>query len=274
MMPKFHMGKSSPVAAAYDHERCVRLSIQLNRWILKPIGAWPRSIESSRIKRYAQILVNVICTCLISFLFIPCVFYVVLEIEDTYSTLKFTGPLSFCIMIILKYYSLILHESDIRRCIDHIKDDWMSTQHYGDRMIMIRNAEFGRRLVAISAFFTYGGAVFYHIAMPIGMGKVTEEESNLTYQPLVYPVARVIVDTHRSPICEIFFWIQCLAGFFTQAVTASACSLAAVLAMHIYGRLEILMQWILHLVDGREDLCDNVDQRLTMIVQQHIRILR
>jgi len=44
--------------------------------------------------------------------------------------------------------------------------------------------------------------------------------------------------------------------------------------MHAYGRTEILMQWIEHLVDGREDLCDNMNERLAMIVEQHIRILR
>ncbi|XP_011704259.1 PREDICTED: uncharacterized protein LOC105459716, partial [Wasmannia auropunctata] len=43
--------------------------------------------------------------------------------------------------------------------------------------------------------------------------------------------------------------------------------------MHAYGRLEILMQWIEHLIDGREDFYDNVDDRLTTIVQQHVRIL-
>lgn len=266
------MEKSQPVTVIYDHKKDMQLSIQLNRWILKPIGAWPRSAESSWIKRCVHVLVNAIYTCLISFIFVPCAFYVVLEVEDTYDTLKFTGPLSFCVMVIVKYYSLILRGNDIRRCIDHIKNDWINTQHHDDHAIMVRNAEFGRRLVAISAFFTYGSAVFYHIAMPISMG--TEKDGNLTYRPLVYPVARAIVDTRQSPVGEIFFCIQCVAGFFTQAVTASACSLAAVFAMHAYGRLEILMQWIVHLVNGREDFCDNVDERLTMIVQQHVRILR
>jgi len=59
-----------------------------------------------------------------------------------------------------------------------------------------------------------------------------------------------------------------------HSITTGACSLAAVFAMHAYGRLEVLIQWIEHLVDGREDLCDSVDKRLTMIVQQHVRILQ
>ncbi|KAL6259107.1 hypothetical protein P5V15_009029 [Pogonomyrmex californicus] len=266
--------KSNPVAVVCDHEKYVRLSVQKTRWILKSIGVWPKALESSSLmKRYVRVLINVICIGLVTFLFVPCVFYVVLEVEDTYNTLKFTGPLSFCIMVFMKYILLIARGNDIRVCIEHIRNDWMNTRHHGDRTIMIRNAEFGSRLVMICSFMSYGGAVFYHIAMPIGMGKITDMD-NLSYHLLGYPVARVIADTRYSPINEIFLLIQCISGLTTQAVTAGACSLTAVLAMHAYGRLEILIQWIMYLVDGREDLCNNVDKRLAIIVQEHVRILR
>ncbi|KMQ93405.1 odorant receptor 82a-like protein [Lasius niger] len=268
------MQKTNPIATIYDHEKDIRLSIQLNRWLLKPIGVWPKSAETSWIEKYIYILVNVICTSLIGFLFIPCAAYMALEVEDTYNTLKLSGPLSFCLMAVIKYSSLIFRENDIRRGIEHIENDWMNTQHYEDRIIMIRNAKFGRRLVTICAFFMYGGAVFYYLAMPFSNGKVTEADGNLTYRPLVYPVARVIIDARYSPISEIFFWVQCLSGFIAHSITAGACSVAAVFAMHAYGRLEVLMQWIKHLVDGREDFHGNLDKRLSMIVQQHVRILQ
>ena len=41
---------------------------------------------------------------------------------------------------------------------------------------------------------------------------------------------------------------------------------AVYLPMHAYGRLEVLIQWIEHLVNGREDFCDNVIDRLAMNV--------
>ncbi|GAB1864857.1 Odorant receptor [Camponotus japonicus] len=265
--------KSNVVASTYDYEKDMQLSIQLNRWILKPIGIWPKSAKTSWIEKYVYMLVNVMCTSLIGFLFIPCAVYITLEVEDTYNTLKLSGPLSFCLMAVIKYSSLIFRENDIRRGIEYIKNDWINTRYYEDRIIMIRNAKFGRRLVMICAFFMYGGAVFYYLAMPFSNGKVTESDSNLTYQPLVYPVARVIVDARYSPVSEIFFWMQCLSGFIAHSITAGACSVAAVFAMHAYGRMEVLMQWIEHLVDGREDLRGNLDDRLSMIVQQHVRIL-
>jgi len=268
------MQKTNSVANFYDHEEDMQLSVQLNRWILKPIGAWPKSIDLSWIEKFLYLLVNIICTSLIGFLFIPCAAYIVLEVEDTYNILKLSGPLSFCLMAVVKYSSLLFRENDIRKGIKHIENDWINTRHNSDRTIMIRNAKFGRRLVVICAFFMYGGAVFYYVAMPFGNGTVTENDGNLTYRPLVYPVARVIVDARHSPISEIFFWIQCLSGFIAHSITTGACSLAAVFAMHAYGRLEVLMRWINHLVQGREDFCDSVDERLTMIVQQHVRILQ
>lgn len=258
----------------HDHEEDVRLSIQLNRWLLQPLGAWPRSAEISSVERYTYILVNVICISLIGFLFVPTVIYIALEVEDTYNKLKLSGPVSFCVMAIIKYTSLIFHENDIRKGIENIKNDWMNTRHHNDRVIMIKNAKFGRRLVVICAFFMYGSAVFYYLAMPFSNGTITDDDGNLTYRPLVFPVARVLLDARYSPISEIFFWLQCLSGFIAHSITTGACSLAAVFAMHAYGRVEVLIQWIKHLVDGREDLHDSMDDRLAMIVHQHVEILR
>ncbi|XP_018343944.1 PREDICTED: odorant receptor 49a-like [Trachymyrmex septentrionalis] len=263
---------SNPVATVYDHEKYARLSIQQIRWIMKSIGIWPNSFQfSSPIMKYVRVLINVICVGIVTFVFIPCVFYVVLEVEDIYNTLKFIGPLSFCLMTIVKYSTLAFRRRDIRVCIEHIKTDWTKTWYHDDRAIMTRNAVFGRRLIVINGFFAYSGAIFFHIAMPIGMGKITE--SNLTYQPLAYPVARVIVDTRYSPINEIFFWTQFVSAVISQTVATATCGLTAVLAVHAYGRLEVLMQWIMHLVDGREDFSNNVDDRLAIIVQEHVRIL-
>lgn len=268
------MEKANPVAIVHDHKKDLQLSVQLNRWMLKLIGAWPKSTAISWIKRYAYVLWNVICISLISFLIVPAVTCIVLEIDDGYIILRLCGALSFCVLAIVKYSSLIFHENDIRSGIEHIESDWMNTQHHDDRLIMIRNAKFGRRLVAISAFFMYGGAAFYYIALPFSVGKITEDDGNLTYRPLMYPVARIIIDVRHSPVNEIFLWTQCLSGFLAHSITATGCSLAAVFVMHAYGRMEILEQWIEHLMDGREDLCDNMNERLAMIVRQHVRILR
>lgn len=273
-MARTTMERTNPIANTYDHKKDIQLNIQLNRWLLKPIGVWPKSAKVSWIEKFVYLLINVICIALISFLFFPSAIYMVLEVHETYRVLRLSGALSFCVMSMIKYFSLILRENDIRNGIQHIESDWMSIRHYKDQNIMIKNMKFSRRLVAICAFFMYGGAIFYFIALPLSFGKITEDEGNLTYRMLVNPVAKVIVDARRNPVNEIFFWMQFASGMLTHTISAGTASLAAVFAVHAYSRLEVLMQWIEHLVDGREDFCDNVDKRLAMIVQQHIRIIR
>jgi len=267
------MREANSLPIIRNHKEDMQLSIQLNRWILQPLGVWPKLGKISSVERYAYMLLNVICIGLIGFLFVPTLIFIVLEVEDIDIILKLCGPLSFCLIAIIKYSSLIFREDDISRAIENIKNDWLSTLHYDDRLIMIRNAKFGRHLVIICSFFMYGGATFYYIAMPFTKGKIIDD-SNLTHWSLVFPVARVIIDARRAPINEIFFWVQCLSGFILHSITVGAYSLGAVFAMHVYGRAEVLMQWIEHLVDGREDLYDSVDDRLAMIVQHQVEIIR
>lgn len=265
--------KANPIAIVHDHKKDMQLSVQWNRWVLRPIGVWPEATKLSS-QRYVYALLNVICIGLISFICIPAVIFVAREINNGYFILKHIGGMSFQVMILMKYFSMIFRQNNIRNGIEHIASDWMNTQHYSDRIIMIRSAKFGRRLVAICSIIMFGGIAFYFLTMPSSISEVTDGDGNLTYWPSIFPVANVIVDMRYTPINEISFWIQCLSGIVGGFIDVGAHSLVIAFAMHAYGRLEVLIQWIEHLVDGREDFCNNVNERLTMIVQQHVRILR
>ncbi|XP_012250004.1 uncharacterized protein LOC100742456 [Bombus impatiens] len=257
-----------------EYEKNVNLSIQWNLWLLKSIGLWPYSNSISRIRRYFYWFINITCYSLISFLFIPCVLYVFLEIEDTYGKLKQFGPLIFCAMAFAKYYSLIVHKADIRECLERIKWDWKNMTNREDREIMTVNASFGRKLVVVCTLFMYSGFVFYYIAIPISVGRVAAENESLTFIPLVFPFSRFMVDTRYSPTNEIVFSIQLVAGCLMHGITSAACSLAAAFAVHACGQMQVLMNWLKHLVDGRSDMSERVDGRIADIVCQHVRILK
>ncbi|XP_035737203.1 uncharacterized protein LOC118448265 isoform X1 [Vespa mandarinia] len=196
------------------------------------------------------------------------------DVKDTYDKLRLTGPLSFCLMALIKYCALTVRENDIRRCFDYIEWDWKKVKHIKDLQIMKANANFGRRIVIVCATFMYSSAAFYYIAVPFARGMITEEDSNITYRPLVYPVAKIIVDARRSPINEIFFGIQCISGFLAHSITAAACGLAATFAMHACGQLEMIISYLENLVNGHENSCDTVEERFTDIVQRHVRALK
>lgn len=197
-----------------------------------------------------------------------------LEVEELYNRIKLCGPLSFCVMAYLKYYSLIAHEREIRECVERIKWDWRNIEHSEDRKIMLVNANFGGQLVTISTFFIYSGFVLYYIAVPIKIGKIATEDENLTFIPMVFPFSTFIADIRYSPTNEILFSIQFLGGALIHGIAAAGCSLAAVFAIHACGQMKVLMCWLGHLVDGRADMCKTVDGRIASIVNQHVRILK
>ncbi|CAK9819228.1 Odorant receptor 4 [Anthophora plagiata] len=265
---------STRVSIEYDYNSNVKLSVQLSRWILKPLGVWPNSANIPTIERYFYWLINVICYSLITFLLIPCSLYVILEIEDVYNKIKLLGPLNFCVMAFLKYHMLVVYENDIRECIERIEWDWKNITYSKDKDIMIENAIFGRRLIIICTFFMYSGFAFYYIAIPISVGRIPAQDANVTFIPMVYPFSRFIVDTRYSPINEILFSLQVLAGCLMHSITSAACSLAAMFAAHACGQMQVLMSWLKHLINGRSDMCSNVDRRIAKIVNQHVRILQ
>ena len=139
---------------------------------------------------------------------------------------------------------------------------------------MLKNASLSRKLIMICGAFMYGGVIFYYIALPLTRAKIVEEGGNLTYRRLVYPFPKVLLDARHSPINEIFYTIQLFSGFVAHNITVAACGLAALLAMHACGQLQVLMAWLEKLVNGREDDDESLDEKLANIVEQHVRIIK
>ncbi|XP_076760943.1 odorant receptor 43a-like [Xylocopa sonorina] len=257
-----------------DYLRNVNLSIQWNRWLLTPLDVWPNARKNSCARRCLSGLIGTICYCLISFEFVSCFMFVVAEQENVKGKIRLVGPLIFFAMTFVKYFLLTFHEDDIRECIERIKWDWKHARYLEDRNIMISYANYGRKLATICTFFVYCSFAFYYLIRPISMGRTVIEEENLTFIPMAFPFPKLIADVRYSPANEIVYFIQCLTGVLIHLITAAACSLAAVFAVHACGQMKVLTIWLEHLVDGRSDTSDTVDERIASIVGQHVRILK
>lgn len=267
------MNKEKPIVTEHNYKRNVDLSIQWNRWLLIPIGTWP-NFRKSLLGKYLSSLINVICFGLIGFMLVSCTLYLVIEVEEAYHKIKMIGPLSFFLMTFMKYYLLILQENHISEGCERIEWDWKNIEHHEDRNIMAQNASYGRRLVAICTFFLFSAFAFFYIVVPASVGQVVTEDGNLSFVPLPFPASRLIADVRYSPSNEIIFSIQTLTGVVMHIVTSAACSIAAVFAVHACGQMQVLMNWLEHLIGGRSDMSNIVDERIASIVTQHNRILR
>lgn len=245
----------------------------MNRYFLKPIGIWPREPEAGICEKG---LINIqICCCyfLICFLLVPCALHTFLVEKDPALQLKMIGPLSFCLMAIMKFSFLVYHRDDIYDCLKHIAIDWASIESSRERELMLDEAKFGRFVASLCAGFMYGGGFFYHTIMPLSCGVIVTPD-NTTLRPLTYPVYDPFFDAQASPTYEIVFITQWCSGFVMYTITIGACSIAAVFAIHACGQFKILVNRLNNLVDGDDEKSDSVSERMANIVQLHIRTLK
>nr|XP_012214671.1 PREDICTED: odorant receptor 22c-like [Linepithema humile] len=259
-----------PIANGWNY------SIQLNRWFLKPIGAWPLTLCETTMEKFSCVILTIISCFLICFLLIPCTLCTILVDTDLDTKIRMIGPVSFILMAAIKQYILIARSENIAACIRHVHVDWnrIALGREKDREIMLDNAKFGRWLSSVSAVFMYSAGIFFTTVMPI-CARRTEIIDNETVRSLSFPIYRGLFDPRTTPSFEIAQFAQALAGYVIYTITISVCSLAAVFVMHACGQFQILMMKLEDLADGKErkSARNTPEKRLGDIVEYHIRIL-
>lgn len=268
MSHSFHVSPVRNVAYERDNE----YSIQLNRWFLRPIGAWP-SASISIAEKLLSRSIQFICYLLIAFTVIPCVLYIVFE-PDVYLKLKAFGPMIHWLVGGANYCSLLLRSSEIRKCINHMRADWRAVERTRDREVMLRNAKFGRFVSSFCAIFMQGGVCSYSIITAVTPTIIQIDNITITTHQLPCPFYMELVDTRYSPMNEIVLGLQLLSTIIVNSTTVGACSLAAVFAMHACGQLNVLVMKLDEFVDGKENKREATHQKLVIIVEHHLRVLR
>ncbi|XP_043488586.1 uncharacterized protein LOC122515335 [Polistes fuscatus] len=252
-----------------NYKKDLNYSMELNRWLLKVIGIWPKSENANLFDILLARFLNLFHTSLIGFILISTILYILLDVQDIQAKLSKIGPITFTTGTLIKYWLLILHENEIKRCLNHIRVDWKGVKRQEDRRIMLESAQIGRRIVVISALFGFGALFLYRVVVPLNSPKLVA--GNLTFRPLAYPVSKVIIDARQSPANELMLLTQCICGFITSAITAGSCSFVAICSLHACGQLKILMGWLNHLINGFPEENNSVDNRLSDIIKKHVR---
>ncbi|XP_011308559.1 uncharacterized protein [Fopius arisanus] len=243
----------------------VEHAIEIIRWLLKPLGLWP-SNRQTPIEKMTSIFLMSVCTFLLGFLIIPGSLFAFVKIKNPAVRVRLTGPLSFCVMGILKYYFLFIERRNIATSIRHMIADWQKAVAVRDHRIMLTYAQFGRYGSTICAGFMYSGGLFYALILPyVSVGG--KNEKNITIRPLAYPSHYLLFDPQESPAYEIVFTTHCFCAFVMHSITSATCSLAVVFVMHACGQLEILIMWLKDLVD------EGAGKRFPKVIDQHVRTL-
>lgn len=254
------------------YKRNNNYSLQINRWFLKSIGAWPELPTSSITERTLSSILRLICHILIALTVVPSILYILIEEKDIRLKLKAVGPTSHWLMGGINYCSLLYQKKQIQMSIEHMENDWRMAKREHDREVMLRNAKLGRTIAGVCALIMQGGIFSYNIARGTSPIIVVIGNETVAIGRLPCPSFNKIVDTRFSPVYEIVLTLQCLSTIVVNNTTVGACGLAAVFAMHACGQLSVVMSRLEELVE--ENQYDIVQKKLTSLVERHLRALR
>ncbi|XP_025265289.1 odorant receptor 4-like [Camponotus floridanus] len=254
----------------YEHD--IRYTMQLCRWVLKPIGIWHLIYgHASRNEKLISLALIIMCFSALCFVLIPSGLHTLFYEKDINIKVKLFGPVGFCLTSTIKYCYLGARGAAFGKCIRHVENDWWAVQYQDHRKMMLKNALVGRRLTMLCVIFLYTGGLSYHTILPLSSRQVS---GNVTHRPLTYPGYNLFFDPEASPVYEIVFCIHCLFALITYNITTAACSLAAIFVTHVCGQLQILITLLDDLVEGKRNNNTTVEQRLGNLTRHHMRILK
>lgn len=262
------------VAIKTDPDTNSDYCLQLNRWFLKPIGAWPSFPSRTRHERIISFLLNVSCYSSLLFTLIPCLLHMLLEDESFYLKMKVLGSLAHWFVGTMNYTTLLLRGREIRLCVEHIKTDWRIVTREEDQQVMLKNAKFGRYVAALSAAILQSGVLCF-CCMTISRTELIQigNETRIVHV-LPCAVYKKLIDVTRSPNSEFIIASQFLSGFIVNSSTAGIFSLAAILGAHACGQLSVVMTWITEFVNKSKKREKMIFREIGLIVEHHLRTLK
>lgn len=250
-------------------------SLQLNRWFLKPIGAWPPSPSTTRLEKIVSFILNVVCYSSVILAAIPSVLLMIQNDETVYIKLKTLGPVSHWFVSSVNYTALLLNSRKIRECVEHIKDDWRTVTREKDQQVMMRNAKFGRYVAASCAIFMQGGVLCFCFVTALTTVEVEIGNETRVLHVLPCAVSRRLLNVDESPTNEIVVFLQIWSAIIANSSTVGIFSLAAVLAAHACGQLDVITIWITEFVnEAKQQKKIGGFKEIGVIVERHLRTLK
>ncbi|KAL6259100.1 hypothetical protein P5V15_009022 [Pogonomyrmex californicus] len=262
-----------PTSMKFTNQSNNDYSLQLTRWFLMPIAAWPRASTSTTVEKVSLQAHVLACLFLIAIVMVPCLLYVSLEEKDVQMKLSVMGPLSHWIMGTINYWLLLARSDDIRKCVQHMETDWRLVYRTDDQNVMLRYAKIGRFVAGFCAVFMQSGTFLFTIAKAMTSVPIVVGNETMLMHPMTCPIYSKFIDTRFSPVNEIMLAVELLSCFIVNSITVGACSLAAVFAMHACGQLSMLFSWLNNLVAEDDKGNDFAEQKLATIVEHHLRVL-
>ena len=254
----------------FNYEDDIRYTVQVHRLIMGLIGVWPNMEKSGKWARLLRGLLRTACCFLLSFNLIPWVLYMFLILDTFKNRLRMIGGFFFYSMVPAMYFTLMLQEDRIKKCIRHLQEDWRNVWDTNDRKIMLDQARAGRFVIICTLLFLFTSGFTHRLIKPILRGTIII--GNVSIRPLVQGNYFIFFDPQQSPAYEIVFSMHLVTGIVIYIVTTSVCGITALFTMHACGQLKMLTVWLENTaIENQWSKCV-IAQRLAAIVMHHVRI--
>ncbi|XP_071862753.1 uncharacterized protein [Bombus fervidus] len=249
-------------------------SLQINRWILKPIGAWPYFSTTSTRERVISLVLIVVCYAIILFNVIPCVAHLIFVGDSFYRKVKVFGPLTHSFLGGINYTNLLFRGRNISDCVERIETDWRMVKKEDEQQVMLKHAKFGRYVSTMCAIFVHSGIMSYCIVSASNVQIITVGNETRTIRTLPFDVYNKMIPVDTSPANEIVLVVQFVSAFIADSSGIAFYTLASVLTAHACGQLGVLTIWINDYVNEAENRKQDASVRkIETIVKHHLRIL-
>ena len=244
--------------------------LRVAKILLTPIGIWPLYGDDSTIYKIKYYLQTSIVFCLMCFLLVPHIIYTFFDAKDLTRYMKVIAAQGFSLLGIIKFWTMIINKNNIKCCLKEMEVQYRDVESEEDRLVMVKNAKVGRQFTMMYLVLLYGGALPYHIIMPLVADKVVKED-NTTHLPLPYLSDYVFFVVEDSPFYEILFVVQIIFSTMILSTNCGVYSLIASCVMHACCLFEIARRHMETLLVGG---IDDLHERFNWIITNHMRALR
>ncbi|XP_050481086.1 uncharacterized protein LOC126869031 isoform X2 [Bombus huntii] len=257
-----------------DSKRNSDYSLQLNRWFLKPIGAWPSSPSTTRLEKIVSLILNVVCFSTLILTAIPSLLVIILEDETFNFKLKTFGFVNHWFVSSFNYAVLLMHNKDIRKCVSYIEADWRTVTREEDQNVMLKNARIGRYIAAFTAIFVQSSVLCFCFVTALNTVEIRIANETRVLHVLPCAVYKKLVNVDEIPTNEFMLFLQIWSTVIANFSTIGIFSLAAVLTAHACGQLNVITLWIAEFVnETRVEKKTGGFIQIGVIVERHLRTL-
>jgi len=253
-----------------DYRSDTEYVIKVAKTLLTPIGIWPLYRGNSTSDKVKNFLQTSVIFSLMCFLLIPHVIYTFFDTKDLTKYMKVIAAQVFSLLAIIKFWTMIINRDGIKYCLQQMEIQYRDVECEEDRLVMTTSAKTGRLFTITYLGLSYGGALPYHIIMPLLEDRLIKE-NNMTQIPLPYLSDYVFFVVEDSPFYEIVFVTQILISSIILSTNCGVYSLIATCVMHGCCLFEVTrrqMETILS--NGADDL----HRRLGRVIKHHTQAIR